>query len=219
MLAAVDEAVGQIEASLAKAGLLENTLIVFSSDNGGPPPGDNHPLRGYKGSLLEGGLRAAAFATWPGHIPAGQRLRAPMHIIDWYPTLLKLAGASLEQPLPVDGLDVWPMLTQSAPTPHDAILSVSIHGPKSAALRMGDWKLIRGESTKSEDSAEKSKREKKKSDSSTQANSPSIALYDLASDPSESRDVAAAHPDRVQALRSRLDSLLSDAVSLPQPAR
>jgi arylsulfatase A-like enzyme len=100
MLAAVDEAIGKIESSLSKAGILENTLILFSSDNGGPPSDINNPLRDFKGSVFEGGIRAAAFATWPGHIPAGQRIQEPMHIIDWYPTLLKLAGTSENQPLP-----------------------------------------------------------------------------------------------------------------------
>ena len=123
MLAAVDEAIGKIEESLKKAGMLEKTLIVFSSDNGGPPPGDNTPLRDFKGSIYEGGTRAAAFATWPGRIPADKRVTQPMHMVDWYPTLIKLAGGSLEQKLPVDGLDVWPMLTQGAPSPKTR------HGP------------------------------------------------------------------------------------------
>jgi arylsulfatase A-like enzyme len=97
MLAAVDEAIGQIVDALEKSGRRENTLIVFSSDNGGPRPGTNTPLRDYKGSIHEGGVRAAAFANWPGKIPAGQRIREPMHIIDWYPTMVKLAGG---QPAP-----------------------------------------------------------------------------------------------------------------------
>ncbi|MGI9110478.1 MAG: arylsulfatase B, partial [Opitutales bacterium] len=142
MLAAVDEAISKIEDALRKSGRLENTLIVFSSDNGGPPPGDNTPLRDFKGSIYEGGTRAAAFATWPGRIPADKHVTQPMHMVDWYPTLIKLAGGTLDQKLPIDGLDVWPMLTKGAPSPHDAILSVSTQGPTRAAVRMGDWKLM-----------------------------------------------------------------------------
>ena len=144
MLAAVDEAIGQITAALEEKGLRKNTLIIFSSDNGGPGPGRvsrNTPLRAGKGTIYEGGIRACAFATWPGHIPAGTTIDEPMHAVDWYPTLLKLAGASLEQKLALDGLDAWPMLTQGAKSPHDAILLAGT-APSRMAIRMGDWKLL-----------------------------------------------------------------------------
>ena len=206
MLAAVDEAIGQIEAALKQAGRLENTLIVFSSDNGGPSPGDNTPLRDFKGSIFEGGTRAAAFATWPGHIPAGQRIRQPMHMVDWYPTLIKQAGGSLEQKLPVDGLDVWPMLTKQAASPHDAILSVSTQGSSRAAVRMGDWKLIVDGGAA--DIAPPGKKKGKKAAGKYEA----VALYDLSADPSEAKNLAEAQPERVKAMRARLAELLKDAV-------
>lgn len=209
MLAAVDEAIGQIEASLKKAGILENTLIVFSSDNGGPPPGDNTPLRDFKGSIFEGGIRAAAFATWPGHIPAGQRVREPMHMVDWYPTLLKLAGGSLVQKLPIDGLDIWPMLTKGAPSPHDAILLASTQGPNRAAVRMGSWKLmVDGEANLPGATGEKGKGKARKAERKYE----SVALYDLATDPGETKNLAEAHPERVRTMRARLAELLQDAV-------
>ncbi len=212
MLAAVDEAVGRIEDSLRKAGLLENTLLVFSSDNGGPRPGNNHPLRDYKGSVFEGGIRAAAFATWPGRIPAGQRIRGPVHIVDWYPTLVKLAGGSLEQPLPIDGLDIWPALTRSAPTPHDAILSVSTRGPSVAALRMGDWKLILGEARGPRNS------EGDKPAGEPRRESQTVSLYNLTDDPGESTNLANTHSERVQSMSERLRFLLRDAVPpAPKP--
>jgi arylsulfatase A-like enzyme len=212
MLAAVDEAIGQIEAALKQAGRLENTLIVFSSDNGGPPPGDNTPLRDFKGTIYEGGTRAAAFATWPGHIPAEQRLRQPMHMVDWYPTLIKLAGGSLEQKLPVDGLDVWPMLTKGAPSPHDAILSVSTQGPTRAAVRMGDWKLIVSGGADADSGEDESGAKSKKKSKNIAGKYEPVALYDLIADPSESKNLAAAHPERVKAMRARLAELLKDAV-------
>jgi arylsulfatase A-like enzyme len=140
MLAAVDEAIAQITAALEEKGLRKNTLIIFSSDNGGPAPdrvSRNTPLRAGKGTIYEGGIRACAFATWPGHIPGGPTITEPMHAVDWYPTLLKLAGASLEQKLALDGLDVWPMLTQGAKSPHDAILLAGML-PSRMAIRMGD---------------------------------------------------------------------------------
>ena len=212
MLAAVDEAIGQIEAALKQAGRLENTLIVFSSDNGGPPPGDNTPLRDFKGTIYEGGTRAAAFATWPGRIPAGQRIRQPMHMVDWYPTLIKQAGGSLEQKLPVDGLDVWPMLTKGAPSPHDAILSVSTQGPTRAAVRMGDWKLIVSGNADADSGEEDDAKKAKKKGKAAAGKYASVALYDLAADPAEAKNLAEAQPERVKAMRTRLAELLKDAV-------
>lgn len=212
MLSAVDEAIGQIEESLRRAGQLENTLMVFSSDNGGPPPGDNTPLRDFKGSIYEGGVRAAAFACWPGHIPANQRVREPVHMVDWFPTLIKLAGGSLEQKLPIDGMDIWQTLTSAAPSPHDAILSVSTQGPTRAAVRMGDWKLLVSNGA-SEDEVEGGPKPKAKArPTKAEGKYEPVALFNLANDPSESKNLSATEPDRVKVMRARLAALLKDAV-------
>lgn len=210
MLAAVDEGIGRIVEALEKAGLRENTLIIFSADNGGPPPGDNTPFRNYKGTIYEGGVRGAAFANWPGRVPAGARIKQPMHTIDWYPTLVKLAGGSLEQKLPLDGRDVWPMLTEGKPSPHDAILCVQ--SPQRAAVRMGDWKLLVGLGGKQ--SSEKAdapgpKGKKRKADSAPSA---PVELYNLADDVGEQRNLAEQEPARVATLRARLDAFLKNAV-------
>ena len=210
MLAAIDEAVGKIEDALRQAGRLENTLIVFSGDNGGPPPGDNTPLRDHKGSIFEGGVRSAAFACWPGRIPAGQRLREPMHMVDWYPTLIKQGGGSLEQKLPIDGLDVWPMLTAKATSPHDAILCVSTQGPARAAVRMGEWKLLVNGGAAEADEAEAPKAKGKNAKAAAKVEP--VALYHLTDDPGETKNLAAAQPERVKAMRARLAELLKDAV-------
>lgn len=217
MLAAVDEAIGQIEESLRKAGILENTLIVFSSDNGGPPPGDNGQLRDFKGSIYEGGVRAAAFACWPGHIPANQRVKESVHMVDWYPTLIGLAGGSLDQKLPIDGMDIWPTLTTSAPSPHDAILSVSTQGPSRAAVRIGDWKLL--VSGRAADGAEddEAKPKGKIRPNKVEGKYEPVALFNLAEDPSETKNLTASEPERVKAMRARLASLLKDAVPLSAP--
>ena len=207
MLAAVDEAIGQIVESLEKSGLRENTLIVFSTDNGGPRPGTNTPLRDFKGSLYEGGVRGCAFANWPGKIPAGQRIKEPMHIIDWYPTLVKLAGGSLEQELPIDGQDVWPVLTQQAMSPHNAILSVQT--PARAAIRMGDWKLIsRGMDGTDSANVRRSKARTK----NRQQSEESIELYNLETDIGETTNLASKEPERVAMMTKRLADFLKDAV-------
>jgi arylsulfatase A-like enzyme len=210
MLAAIDEAVGKIEDALRQAGRLENTLIVFSGDNGGPPPGDNTPLRDHKGSIFEGGVRAAAFACWPGRIPAGQRIREPMHMVDWYPTLIKQGGGSLEQKLPIDGLDVWPMLTAKATSPHDAILCVSTQGPARAAVRMGEWKLLVNGAAAETGEGEAAKTKGKNAKAAAKVEP--VALYHLTEDPGETRNLASSQTERVQKMRARLAELLKDAV-------
>ncbi|NBV49290.1 MAG: arylsulfatase, partial [Verrucomicrobia bacterium] len=166
----------------------------------------------FKGSIYEGGTRAAAFATWPGRIPADRRVTQPMHMVDWYPTLIKLAGGSLEQKLPVDGLDVWPMLTKGAPSPHDAILSVSTQGPTRAAVRMGDWKLIVSGNADADGGEDAGATKAKKKGKAAAGKYDSVALYDLSADPSESKNLAEAQPERVKAMRARLAELLKDAV-------
>jgi arylsulfatase A-like enzyme/dienelactone hydrolase len=204
MLAAVDEAIGQITAALDEKSLRKNTLIIFSSDNGGPAPGRvsrNTPLRAGKGTIYEGGIRACAFATWPGHIPAGKIIAEPMHAVDWYPTLLKLAGASLEQKRALDGLDVWPMLTQGSRSPHDAILLAGT-APSTMAIRMGDWKLLLNAS-------EQIAEEAPAGDDKTTGK---VELYNLAEDIGESRNLATAQPQRVKEMRTRLEAFRKDAV-------
>lgn len=205
MLAAVDEAIGQIVGSLEKAGLRENTLIIFSSDNGGTPPGTNTPLRDFKGSIYEGGVRGCAFANLPGKIPAGQRIKEPMHVIDWYPTLVKLAGGSLEQNLPIDGRDVWPILTQQAPSPHDAILSVK--SPTEVAVRVGDWKLV-SQSATNPGNQQKKVRAKKQSKPASEP----VELYNLAIDIGETNNLADKEPERVASMKAKLAELLKNAV-------
>jgi arylsulfatase A-like enzyme len=195
MLAAMDEAVGQIAAAIDAAGMRQDTLFIFASDNGGPAPGrvtDNGPLRAGKGSLYEGGVRVCAFATWAGKIPAGSVVRAPLHIVDWYPTLLRLAGAKIEQSLPLDGRDAWAALTEGASSPHEDIL-VNVT-PGAGALRMGDWKLVLGGGLETEDENETARpRAGKKPE-----------LFNLANDPGEKTNLAAAEPARLHEMSARL---------------
>jgi arylsulfatase A-like enzyme len=219
MLAAVDEAIGRIVAALDSAGLRDNTLIVYSADNGGPNPQaahSNDPLRAGKGTLYEGGIRAAAFANWPGHIPAGIRIAEPVHIIDWYPTFVNLAGGSLEQPLRIDGVDILPVLTSNAKSPHTEILIPQ--SPTRAALRMGNWKLIRNlpdnsaavEPETEKPPAKRNPRQKAKARIRSQE---STELYDLEHDVSESSNLADSNNELVAKMQARLDELLNNAAA------
>lgn len=203
MLSVVDEAIGQVVGALDARGMRKNTLIIFSSDNGGPGPGRvtmNTPLRAGKGTIYEGGIRVAAFATWPGQVPAGQTVSEPLHAVDWYPTLLALAGIKSERRLPLDGKNLWPTLTQRAKSPHEALL---LHGtrPGVAAVRKGDWKLLVNASEK--DAEEGSDNDMLKG---------KVELYNLKDDIGEKKNLAASQPEKVKELRAALNALLKGAV-------
>jgi len=208
MVAAMDEAIGTILAALETKGLRRNTLIIFSSDNGGPNPGvvtSNGLFRAGKGTLYEGGTRVAACAAWDGHIPAGSVVNQPLHMVDWYPTLLKLAGAPLEQPLPLDGKDIWPVITQGRPSPHDEILLNTI--PRGGAIRVGDWKLVINGKQGSGNGSVAQRREGKEN-----RNSDSVELFNLAEDPYEKTNLAVSNSSKLKELRSRYDALAAQAV-------
>jgi arylsulfatase A-like enzyme len=216
MLAAVDEAIGQIVDTLTAAGIKDNTLIVFSADNGGPSPKtitSNGNLRAGKGTIYEGGVRVCAFAHWPGHVPAGVTNREPMHMIDWYPTLIGLGGGSLDQKLPIDGRDVWPMITQGAKSPHDAILSVQ--SPTRAAVRMGDWKLLlNAGQPEPDEGAEAPSRPRR---NRRQPADQTYELYNLEQDIGEQNNRLSDEPQRVEAMKARLQEFLADAVPDGRP--
>ncbi len=192
MLAAMDEAVGQIVDAVEKAGVRRNTLFVFSSDNGGPQPGvvtDNGKFRAGKGTLYEGGVRVAAFATWDGHIKAGTTITEPLHMVDWYPTLLKLCGAKVEQKLPIDGLDIWPTLTQGKPSPHDAILINTTPEQRGCSRR-------RLEAGREERRRRPGRRRRRR-----RTDTASVELFNLKDDPYEKTNLADKHADKVKELK------------------
>lgn len=191
----LDNAVGQLVAALEKAGKRESTLIVFTSDNGGSQAGNadgkypaddypngklsgnNAPLRGNKGELYEGGIRVTAFANWPGTLKPA-KLAAPIHVADWMPTLCGLAGYGPKGSLDWDGRDVWPVLNGASKAEPRLLYWAGV-GFKSRAVRDGDWKLIVPQKGKPE-------------------------LFDLATDPTETTDLAARMPDKVEALQAKL---------------
>jgi arylsulfatase A-like enzyme len=215
MVAAMDEAVGQVVEAIERKGLRPNTLFVFSSDNGGPAPGrvtSNGPLHGQKATVYEGGVRVPAFATWEGRIKPGSVVDAPLHMVDWYPTLLTLAGASLAQPLPLDGRDAWPAITQGATTPHDVILLNAT--PTSGGLRAGDWKLVLNRGDVRDDADDEAAPPKSQ-------DRHIVELFNLATDPYEKQNLAADHPEKVKELRARYEGLARESApprSRPRPA-
>ena len=181
MLECMDVAIGRMLGALEEKGVLDNTLVIFFNDNGGPRRAPNDPYRGFKGETYEGGVRVPCAMRWPGKIKPGTATNEMLHVVDFFPTLVKLAGGSLAQPLPLDGRDAWPTITQGRPTPHtEIVLSVpgfehSETGP--AAIRVGDFKLVGDE------------------------------LYNLAQNPAEKNNLAAAQPEKVRELKERLEAL------------
>lgn len=179
MLASLDDAVGRVIEAVRKNGLERDTLIVFLSDNGGPTAeltSRNDPFSGGKGSLLEGGVRIPFVMSWPGRLPAGKVDPRPVISLDVLPTALAAAGAAA--PLGVDGVNLLPFLAEGrAEAPHAAL---TWRMGAQLAIRAGRWKLVR------------------------QKAADAFRLYDLDADEKESRDLAAAEPDRVRELQGRL---------------
>jgi arylsulfatase B len=138
MVTCMDDQIGRVVEALDKKKLRNNTLIIFQSDNGGTRnamfsgvmadmskikiPCDNGLYREGKGTLYEGGTRVCALANWPGHIPAGITVNEMIHVVDMYPTLTKLAGASTAKCKPLDGLDVWGTISEGKPSPRTEIV-------------------------------------------------------------------------------------------------
>jgi arylsulfatase A len=133
-----DASVGKVLDTLRELGLAEKTLVLFTSDNGGTPRAVNGPLRGFKGSTLEGGMRVPTIAWWPGRIPAGTESASITGMIDVLPTLAKLAGAELPSDRKLDGRDAWPVWAGDG-RGHDVFYYYK--GLKLEAVRAGSWKL------------------------------------------------------------------------------
>jgi arylsulfatase A-like enzyme len=205
MLAAMDEGVGEIVAAVDAAGRRDRTLFVFTSDNGGPGPGnvtDNGDLRGGKHTLYEGGVRVCAFASWQGQIKPGASVNEPLHVADWYPTLLKLGGAKLEQEQPLDGKDLWPCLTEGKPSPHEEILLNS--EPTRGAIRAGDWKLVI--------SGGQRRAGRRQQQQGGGDGGPTLELFNLRDDPREKNNLADKDSEKLKEMRARYDAYAKQAV-------
>ena len=136
----IDWSVGQILDALKEHGLDENTLVIFTSDNGPSLAGSALPLRGKKGSTFEGGMREPTVIRWPGQIPAGETNNELLTSMDLLPTFAGLAGAELPDDRVLDGMDIWPVLSgQEEKSPHEAFFYHSQNNLQ--AVRSGNWKL------------------------------------------------------------------------------
>ncbi|GAU91883.1 hypothetical protein RvY_04058 [Ramazzottius varieornatus] len=149
MIAGLDESVERVYHALVRAGMDNNTMIIFTTDNGGPAAGfddnyaNNYPLRGVKDTLWEGGVRGTAF-IWSKLLAKPRRQSTQlMHISDWVPTLLSAAGQKLNDKK-LDGIDMWSSLSNGGPSPRKEVLLNIDHERGIYALRRGQYKLILG---------------------------------------------------------------------------
>ena len=200
MVKSTDDLVGTVVAALDRMQLTEKTMIIFYSDNGGnmydtvdgTTPTDNWPLRNGKGSIWEGGSRVPLIVSWPGHVRPGSKSDALVSSIDFYPTLLGIAGAKGKEGQIVDGVDIRPVLEETGKLERDTIYCHFPHDipatntPASVYVHQRDWKLIRIFAGNADQSDQ-------------------FELYDLASDESEKHNLAAQMPDKVR----ELDALIS----------
>jgi arylsulfatase A-like enzyme len=215
MMAAMDEGIGHILDAIDAKKMRENTLVLFTSDNGGPQPGkvtNNGPLRGGKGTVWEGGVRVAACVAYPGVIPAGGTVTQPLHVVDVYPTLVKLAGGDLtKNKLPLDGADACETIVKGAPSPNKEILLNAT--PLNGAIRVGDWKLIvgGGRGSGEEDDAPAGDTGKQNTKDRRQSRK-GVELFNLANDPGEKQNLAEENPEKVKELRAAYDKLAAQAI-------
>ena len=142
MVQQMDLQIGRVLRALEDGGVAENTIVIFTSDNGGERFSDTWPFTGKKTELLEGGLRIPAVIRWPARIPAGSVSQQVMIHMDWIPTLLAAAGAAPDPSFPSDGIDLMPCLTAAAaPAPRALFWRYKYMGQQAA--RDGDWKYLK----------------------------------------------------------------------------
>lgn len=142
MIRQLDLNVGRVLKALQTGGIANNTIVIFTSDNGGERFADTWPFTGKKLELLEGGLRIPAMARWPGHIPAGSTTEQVAISMDWMPTLLALAGGQPDPAYPLDGMSLAPVLTQRA-APVTRKLFWRFKNKSQRAVRDGDMKWLK----------------------------------------------------------------------------
>jgi len=177
MLKCLDDAVGRIVGAVERHGFEENTLVIFTNDNGPVLEEMSKPYRGTKNTTFEGGVRVPCVVRWPGQTKAGASNDGMMFIADFFSTFISLAGGKHEQALPVDSIDLTSTLFGTAPSPRKEIIFEVAGSVRLPTIRSGDYKLM------------------------------GDMLFNVVADPGEKNDIAAEHPGIVKKLAARLNEV------------
>ena len=231
----LDWSTGEILRTLKELALDQNTLVIFLTDNGPNTAtgGRAGPLKGSKGSILEGGVRVPFVARWPGSISAGTVSAEAITIMDLLPTLTKLAGGEVPNDRVIDGKDIWPLLAgkPDAKSPHEAIYYLRSRGV--GGIRVGDWKYLaeepsdkNGAKSGVELTAEEQKLSRKernalikeRSKAATEKSGTSAVLYNLSADIGEQNNLSVKHPEIVAKLKKQLEDFHKEFDKNTRPA-
>jgi arylsulfatase A-like enzyme len=188
MVLAVDRAVGRVREALEAQGIADNTIVVFSSDNGAPGyigfPGLNAPYRGWKANFFEGGIRVPMLLEWPARIAPGTRVSAPAAHVDLFATAAAASGATMPGDRVIDGLDLVALSQAESPA------------PRALFWRSGHYRVLLNDGWKLQVSE----------------HPPRTWLFDLNTDPTEQTDLFTAEPARATAMRAQLDAINAEQV-------
>jgi len=231
----LDFSIGRVFEKLKQLGLDNDTLVIFTSDNGPWYGGSTGGLRGMKGKTWDGGLRVPMIARWPGRIPAGVVNNSPAGTIDILPTILKAAGVDIPRDRVIDGSDIWPLLTDvEAESPHEALFAMQ--GPNLMTVRSGKWKLhVRspGPAPKRSDDwvdprgpdgvtifAPYEQARPSAYPGATGGDGPkNMMLFDIEADPTEQHDLSRQNPDVVERLKVIYDKTFAQVPKFKPPKR
>ena len=238
VVAELDWSVGEVLRKVKSLGLDENTLVIFTSDNGAWFGGSTGGLRGMKGSSFEGGYRVPCIARWPGKISGGHVSAQPVVTMDIFPTVLKAANVEPPKNVVLDGRDIMPLFTSDANSPHDVIFGHQ--STQLAAVRDARWKLHvikpntpfmsldkpgqRWIDPRGPDGVtilapyEQAQPSEYPGVRTGDAPKP-MQLFDLQNDPGEQHDVAAQHPDEVARLKAAYDAMSKDVPVIEEVKR
>ena len=185
----LDEGLGRILDAIESHGFADNTLVIFTNDNGGLTEEVNRPWRGTKNTTYEGGIRVPFIARWPGRLQADTTNDAMMHVTDLFPTFVTLGGGSLDQPRPLDGIDMSAVMLEGKPSPREEIVIDVAGSVRLPTLRLGELKLVGDE------------------------------LYHLATDLRETSNIASKHPQLVAEMSARLERAAAERPPLGELPR
>ncbi|XP_078610513.1 arylsulfatase B-like isoform X2 [Branchiostoma floridae x Branchiostoma japonicum] len=218
MVSALDEAVGNVTMAMKKAGLWDNTLVIFTTDNGGwiSASGNNYPLRGGKVTLWEGGTRGVAFAHGKMLQKTGYTNNEMIHAVDWFPTILAAAGGTADEA--IDGVSQLDTIMSGQPSPRtEFVYNIDDEFPtKQGAIRVGDYKLIEGYAGKPDGWI----LPPNLAGSQLDSGDPVIGtwLFNLKDDPTEHHNLADSMPDKLKEMQAKLQQYRKSLVPAIFPA-